>query len=482
MTFQAEFDPKIDGGRQPLNRGQGMLVGVAGASGFVGRNLLDARLPGVQIRALSRSARDSTAGVGWVSADLFSYQSTLKALEGVDVAVYLVHSMLPSTRLFQGSFEDTDLLLADNFSRACVATGVKKIIYLGGLIPKGKISTHLESRKEVEDVFAASGIPTTVLRAGMVVGHGGSSFEILKNLVLNLPAMILPHWTKSSTQTLYIDDLVRVLNACIASDRLAGRTIDVVNGEGITYADLIEQTAKHFERKTATVSVPVNYLGLSKLWVTLFGESDYELVSPLVDSLRCDLPSPEIPEELSELIRFRSFEDMLGEIPKGKFSKRRKGRSSSDNTVRSIQRLAENPLSETEIGEEYFHWLPEKLNGLLSADRDGDLIKFSVTGLGAPLLVLKLIKGEHNLDRVKFHIVGGLLTRTTDTGWLEFRSVAGGKYVLSSINEFRPSLPWYIYKFSQAPVHAWVMQEFSRHLASLTGDGGKVERQAAAAF
>ncbi|MEJ2541337.1 MAG: NAD(P)H-binding protein [Gemmatimonadota bacterium] len=456
------------------------MVGVAGASGFVGRNLLNSRPSGARIRALSRSERESEAGIEWVGTDLFSYQSTLKALEGVDVAVYLVHSMLPSTRLFQGSFQDTDLLLADNFSRACVATGVKRIIYLGGLIPDGKISTHLESRKEVEEVFAASGIPTTVLRAGMIVGHGGSSFEILKNLVLNLPAMILPHWTKSSTQTLYIDDLVRVLTACIESDRFAGRTIDVVNGEDITYADLIEQTAKHFDRQIASMSVPVNYLGLSKLWVTLFGQSDYELVSPLVDSLRCDLPSPGIPEELSAHIQFRSFEDMLGEIPKAKFKKGRKGRSSKDTTVRSIHRRAEKPLSEEEICEEYFHWLPEKLNGLLSAEREGDLIKFVVTGVGDPLLVLKLIKGEHNLDRVKFHIVGGLLTRTTDTGWLEFRSVAGGKYVLSSINEFMPSLPWYIYKLSQAPVHAWVMNEFSRHLASLNGEGGNVERRAAA--
>jgi uncharacterized protein YbjT (DUF2867 family) len=462
-----------------------MLVGVAGASGFVGRNLLESMDSDVRIRALSRSERESTDGVEWVEADLFSYQSTLRALEGVDVAVYLVHSMLPSTRLFQGSFQDTDLLLADNFSRACVVSGVEKIIYLGGLIPEGKISTHLESRREVEDVFAASGIPTTVLRAGMVVGHGGSSFEILKNLVLNLPAMILPQWTRSVTQTIYIDDLVRVLNTAIESDRLLGKTISAVNGEEITYAELIRQTAQHFERQTASVSVPVNYLGLSKLWVTIFGESDYELVSPLVDSLRCSLPSPGIPDEISELIEFRTYEDMLGEIPREKFKKRRKGRSSSDNTVRSIQRLAEGPeiqMSEEEIGEEYFHWLPEKLNGLLSAEKEGDLIKFVATGLGAPLLVLKLIKTDQDLDRVKFHIVGGLLTQTNDTGWLEFRSVAGGKYVLSSINEFRPSLPWYIYKFSQAPVHAWVMREFSRHLASKTGDSEGVESPAAAAL
>jgi len=452
-----------------------MLVGVAGASGFVGGNLLEALSPDIPVRALSRTERASTPEVEWVSADLFSYQSTRAALEGVDVAVYLVHSMLPSTRLFQGSFQDTDLLLADNFSRACVDAGVKRIIYLGGLVPEGEVSTHLESRREVEEVFAASGIPTTVLRAGMVVGRGGSSFEILKNLVLNLPAMILPRWTANPTQTIYIGDLIRVMTACVESDRFAGHTLDVVNGEEITYAELIGQTSKHYGRTTLSISVPVNSLGLSKLWVTIFGESDYNLVSPLVDSLRCDLPAPEVPDEISEFIEFRTYERMLAEIPREKFRRSRKRASSTDNTVRSIQRLAENPLSVEEIGEEYFDWLPGKLNGALRAERDGDLVRFFVVGVKAPLLVLQLIKAQHNLSRVKFHIVGGLLTLTGDTGWLEFRAVAGGRYVLSSINEYMPSLPWYVYKFTQAPVHAWVMDQFSRHLESIAREAARVE-------
>ena len=92
--------------------------------------------------------------------------------------------MLPSTRLFQGSFHDTDLMLADNFANACKENKVKQIIYLSGIIPQGKLSKHLESRKEVEEVFLATGIACTIFRAGLVVGNGGSSFEILKNLNL----------------------------------------------------------------------------------------------------------------------------------------------------------------------------------------------------------------------------------------------------------------------------------------------------------
>jgi uncharacterized protein YbjT (DUF2867 family) len=119
--------------------------------------------------------------------------------------------MLPSSRLFQGNFQDTDLLLADNFVKACVKNNVKQIIYLGGLVPISGKSKHLDSLKEVEEVFEHTGIPLTILRAGMVVGEGGSAFEILRNLVFNLPGMILPEWSKCNTQAIYIEDLLATI-------------------------------------------------------------------------------------------------------------------------------------------------------------------------------------------------------------------------------------------------------------------------------
>jgi uncharacterized protein YbjT (DUF2867 family) len=159
-------------------------VAIAGASGFVGSHLVPALREQFDVIALARQPRDTVDGVAWRACDLFSTSSTRAALEGVDVAIYLVHSMMPSSRLFQGSFHDTDLLLADNFVRACLHHGVKQIIYLGGLVPEeGFVSQHLQSRHEVEEVLQLSGIPVTALRAGMVVGAGGSSFEILSSLV-----------------------------------------------------------------------------------------------------------------------------------------------------------------------------------------------------------------------------------------------------------------------------------------------------------
>ncbi len=449
-----------------------MRITITGASGFIGKKLLKSISPEHSIKGLSRSHRESSHQVDWVKTDIFSYNSCLGALADTDIAVYLVHSMLPTSRLFQGSFEDTDLFLADNFARACKKNGVKKIIYLGGLQTKDNSSKHLESRREVEDVFMSTGIPTTVLRAGMVVGDGGSSFEILKNLVLSLPVMVLPKWTESSTQAIYIDDLIQVLMYSISSNSTDNKIINVVNGEKINYKRLIEEASSYFKGPKLLIPVPINYTSFSKLWVTFFGQADYELVSPLIDSLVCDLVEPDISSEISDLIKYKTFKLMLEQIPKNKVL-RKKGnkKKTSENTVRSIQRLSNRvDLEVDEVSSLYVQWLPLEMKNLIQVKWEGDFLKFRIIGLKQPLLTLHKQSNISELKRVKFHIVGGLLTKTKDTGWLEFRKTSGDKFILASINNFIPSLPWYIYKYSQALVHLSVMKRFSKFLKT---DGAK---------
>ncbi|WP_372656082.1 NAD-dependent epimerase/dehydratase family protein [Halobacteriovorax sp.] len=451
-----------------------MKVTVAGASGFVGKNLIQILKKNHKIIGLSRSSKKSDENIEWRETDLFSFQSTLKSLEGSDVAIYLVHSMLPSSKLFQGSFRDTDLLLADNFAKACVHCGVKQIIYLGGLVPSHGMSEHLESRREVEDVLKATKIPVTVFRAGMVVGEGGSSFEILRNLVKNLPFMVLPHWTQSSTQVIFIDDLVNVISSSINNNEFLNKTIDVVNGEAINYEQLIKKTSSYFNKGLVTVHVPINYTSFSKLWVKLFGETDYELVSPLIDSLLCDLPTPSIPKEIESIIEYRSFEEMLQKIASREEKTGKRRGSRSENTVRSIQRLSNpNHLDEDMICDEYLNWLPRYMQSLISAQKLNHQVHFLMLGLSRPLLVLEKVDNHEPLDRVKFHIVGGILSKTNDTGWLEFRSIADGKYTLASINEFVPSLPWYLYKYTQALAHVKVMRAFGKYLKKKKKKKGK---------
>jgi nucleoside-diphosphate-sugar epimerase len=446
-----------------------LLVAVAGASGFIGKNLIKELVSSHKIRGLSRSDRDPSANLEWKSTDLFSFESTDEAMRGSEVGIFLVHSMLPSSRLFQGNFQDTDLMLADNFAQACVKNNIKQIIYLGGLVPTSGISKHLASRKEVEDVFKSTKIPLTILRAGMVVGDGGSSFEILKNLVLNLPGMILPQWTKSNTQAIFIEDLTSVIGESIGNEKYFNKTIDVVNGEKISYKELMRQTAEGLGRKTIMLPVPINYTSFSKLWVRIFGETDYELVSPLIDSLLCDLPHPSTPEEISHLIKFKTYKSMLNAISRTKVKKKKAKKNFGPKNVRSIQRLS-NPgkLSQSRISEEYVHWLPEYLRSFIRAEKNDDEIDFLINGLNKPLLKLSKIEDKNELDRIKFHIVGGLLVQDKESGWLEFRLVANGKYTLVSINDFVPSLPWYLYKYTQAPFHSKVMNAFGKYLERMS--------------
>lgn len=450
------------------------MIAIAGASGFVGRALIHHLSENPQTRAssiiaLSRGRIEGLPrGVDSRQTDLFSSSSTHEALRGVHTAIYLVHSMLPSTGLFQGSFHDTDLLLADNFARACAANGVRRVIYLGGLVPSGHISLHLESRREVEDVLKSSGVPVTVLRAGMIVGPGGSSFELLQQLVRRLPVMLLPAWTQRQTQAVFIDDVVSVIAAAISGPEFQGRTLDLVNGEPLKYETLLRQMAQTLGLRRRMLHVPIDSTGFSKLWVSLFGSSSYSLVSPLIDSLKCDLPIGMPTPEIAGLIRFKDFRSMVLETLRREavhpISRGPGRRARTHHTVRSVQRLPAVPDHDSSwIARQYLRWLPRMFRSLIqvSSDESNGRILFHVLLLPWPMLVLEAI------DEQRFRIAGGLLSSARNRGWLEFRQVDHRKYTLSAIHDFVPALPWPIYLLTQAPLHAWVMRRFGKALGRL---------------
>lgn len=451
------------------------MIAIAGASGFVGRALInqlsnDPGIGGSSIIALSRGSIEGLPpGVTTRQVDLFSSESTHAALRGVETAIYLVHSMLPSTALFQGSFHDTDLLLADNFARACAANGVKRVIYLGGLVPSGHISLHLESRREVEGVLRSAGAPVTVLRAGMIVGPGGSSFELLQQLVQRLPVMLLPAWTQRQTQAVFIDDVVDVIRTAITGPEFEGKTLDLVNGEPLKYETLLRQMAQALGLRRRMLHVPIDSTGFSKLWVSLFGRSSYALVSPLIDSLKCDLPAGPPRPEIAGLIRFKDFRSMVRESLHREaatpIQRNKKKRSRAHHTVRSIQRLPAVHNHDCRwIATQYMRWLPRMFRSLIqvSVDETSGRVLFHVLLIPWPMLVLQAIDGQ------SFKITGGLLSAAQNRGWLEFRQIEDRKYTLAAIHDFVPALPWPIYLLTQAPLHAWVMKRFGRSL----GGGG----------
>jgi len=456
---------------------------LAGATGFVGSHLVERLRGSFDVVGLTRSARPAEAGITWRECDLFSSTSTHAALRGVEVAFYLVHSMMPSSRLFQGDFHDTDLLLADNFAKACAHEGVKHIVYLGGLVPpSGFVSKHLASRLEVEGVLQSSGVPVTCLRAGMVVGPGGSSFEILRSLVSRLPWMVLPKWTQSAGQAIFLDDVVAVLAAAVEDPALLGKTFDVVNGESLRYEDLLRETAAALGKTRRMVPVPIASTGFSKRWVQLFSGASYELVAPLIDSLQCDLPRLQPRPEIARYVRYATFASMLVETLRrtdevalrSKVTTTRapsRTRKHVAPTVRSVQRLPAMPHHDARfVSDEYIRWLPRFFRPFIRVEREPGTarVTFSLSLLRPPLLVLELIDLGPDRARDKFHIVGGLLSKTTTTGWLEFRQIAEKRYTLAAIQEFVPSLPWLLYLLTQAPIHAWVMRRFGKHLSRIT--------------
>lgn len=176
---------------------------LTGASGYIGSHLMKQLKENHEIVAISRNIKNKSDehNVIWKSADLFDLNEISEVMEDVDVAIYLVHSMMPSAKLTQASFEDMDALLADNFAKAASVNNVKHIVFMSGLIPNtNELSPHLKSRLECERILGDYGVPVSTLRAGLIIGAKGSSYPILKKLVERLPGLVLPAWSYNTAR------------------------------------------------------------------------------------------------------------------------------------------------------------------------------------------------------------------------------------------------------------------------------------------
>jgi uncharacterized protein YbjT (DUF2867 family) len=460
----------------PLHR---RTVAIAGVSGFVGRALADALASRFHVVGIGRGARATSASVAeWRRCDLFSLKDAEAALAGVDVAVYLVHSMMPSATLTQGSFEDFDVLAADNFARAAARAGVRQIVYLGGLIPAlgdgASLSRHLSSRLEVERVLGAHGTPVMALRAGLVVGRDGSSFEMLKRLVQRLPMMLTPSWTATRTQPIDLADVVALLAHCVSLDEARAGVFDVGGPDVLTYREMIARLAERLGKSPRLVSVPFFTPGLSRLWVSLVTGAPKSLVAPLIESLAHEMVAkdrslqaeagiPGIPfaESLD-----RALATVVADEPATPVAYSGAARQSAPKDVRSVQRLALPPGHDADwVAHEYMRWLPRMIPVFFRVTVSDEHV-CSFTLLGVTLLRLAYSKDRSSPDRALFYIRGGVLADTrSERGRLEFREIPGSPWVLAAIHDFVPRLPWPVYALSQAKVHLVVMAAFGRHLA-----------------
>jgi uncharacterized protein YbjT (DUF2867 family) len=259
---------------------------VTGATGFVGKRLVPELIErGHDVKAMTRNP-DAYDGPGKaVYGDVHDPGTLAEALDGVDVAVYLVHS------LDDDDFERKDAEAARGFGLAAAATGVRQIVYLGGLgAEDGELSAHLRSRREVEKLLGGSGVPVTVLRAAIVVGAGGISWEITRQLVKNLPAMVVPKWASTLSQPIGIDDVVRYVAGVIDRDEAIGRVFEIGGSDRLSYVEMLQQAAEVMNgHRVPVVTVPVLTPQLSSRWIGLVTDVDATTGRNLIDSMSTEV-------------------------------------------------------------------------------------------------------------------------------------------------------------------------------------------------
>ncbi len=292
-----------------------MRVLVSGATGYIGGRLVPQLLAdGHEVRCLARTTA-KLEGRAWrddvevARGDVLDRESLDGAMDGIDAAYYLVHSMDG-----EGEFMKRDRQAAENFRDAAAAAGVHRIVYLGGLGQAGDegLSEHLRSRHEVGEVLADGDVAVTELRAAIIIGSGSASFEMLRNLVEVLPIMTTPQWVETRCQPIAIRDVLAYLAAVIDEPEAAGRVLELGGPDVMTYREMMQTYAAVAGlRRRVILPVPVLTPTLSSLWVGLVTPLPTGLARPLVESLRNEVIVGDRP--ISDVIDHEdmSFRDAL---------------------------------------------------------------------------------------------------------------------------------------------------------------------------
>jgi uncharacterized protein YbjT (DUF2867 family) len=303
-----------------------MRVLVTGATGFIGSNLLS-RLASARkdldVRSMTRSADKLKKKIGdlhieIVEADVMDYSSLTKALEGCDVAYYLIHSMEGSSPKEWKKFAQRDRKAAENFSKAAAECKVDRIIYLGGLVHPNEgsnnsnISEHMNSRIEVGEILSTSSSKVTIFRAAVILGAGGASYKMLRYLVERLWIMVCPKWVLTKCQPIALDDVITYLTKALEVEQTKGKNFDIGGPDTLNYKEMMLQYSKIINKKfLKVIIIPFLTPRLSSYWVEFITPVKASLARPLIESLKSE--SVVKDNQIKKLIpmQLKTFEEAI---------------------------------------------------------------------------------------------------------------------------------------------------------------------------
>ena len=291
-----------------------MRILVMGATGYIGGRLVPRlREAGHNVRCLTRRP-ERLVGVRWAErveiaqGDALEPASLGPAMDGVEVVYYLVHSIGTGS-----DFENTDRTAATNTAAAAAAAGVGQIVYLGGLVPEGEeASPHLASRAEVGQIFLDSPVPAVVLQAGVIIGSGSASFEMLRYLTERLPVMVTPKWVRSLVQPIAVSDVLSYLESSLGLPSSTNRRFDIAGPDVMSYREMMQRYARAAGLKhRIIIPVPVLSPWLSSQWVNVVTPVPKAIAQPLIESLRNNAVAHEHDIERLIPLELRPFDDAV---------------------------------------------------------------------------------------------------------------------------------------------------------------------------
>jgi uncharacterized protein YbjT (DUF2867 family) len=384
---------------------------VTGSTGFIGSKLVEKLTQnGYSVKGMSRREIPDKQGVKYVKADVFKPNELEACLEGVEIAFYLLHSMEGDKKNWQ-EFASREKIQATNFLKAATIAGVKRIIYLGGLVNESlDLSPHMKSRKEVGEILSSGSIPVTQFRASLIIGAQGGSYAMLRYLVERLRIMVCPNWVKSLAQPIALDDVIQYLAECLGKPQTIGKIFEIGGPDKMTYEELMRVYSAYLGKNLFVLQIPFLTTRLSSYWVDLITPVKASLARPLIDSLVHDTIVTD--DSITKIIpiRLKSVRESIDIATKEMKENPPKKESMEERTGFKInQKLIQVSLIAMAIIGSTYYWLDDRAEVYQPLWLIGSFIWY--TAIVASIIFI------HNKTRLGY-LIAGILSWFTLAFWL----------------------------------------------------------------